>query len=295
MSAVAVRPAAGPLMSHVSRSRRVKDRAFTAALWICGGLAMLPLLFISAYVIVKGAAALNISFFTQSPAPPGVPDQGIAPALIGSAMIVGMATLFAVPLGLLAAVYLAEYGTGRLAAAIRFVADMLLSTPSIIAGAFIWAVVVLTLGQFSALAGALALTVLMWPLITRATEEILRLVPQELREAGLALGVPRWKVILRVVIPTAGAGIFTAVMLAMARGLGETAPILLTALGNDFVNTNILQPTDAVPLRIYNYARSPYPDYHAIGWGAALVLLVVVLTLSITARILSSRQQRRTR
>jgi phosphate transport system permease protein len=284
-----------PLTGGVSRSRRIKDRAFTVTLWICGGLAMLPLLFISTYVVVKGAAALNISFFTQSPAPPGVPDQGIEPALIGSLMIVGMATLFAVPLGILAAIYLAEYGTGKLASAIRFVADMLLSTPSIIAGAFIWVVVVLTMGQFSALAGALALTVLMWPLIARATEEILRLVPQELREAGLALGVPRWKVIMRVVLPTAGAGIFTAVMLAVARGLGETAPILLTALGNDFVNTNILQPTDAVPLRIYNYARSPYPDYHAIGWAAALVLLVVVLTLSITARILSSRQQRRTR
>ena len=141
----------------------------------------------------------------------------------------------------------------------------------------------------------LALTVLMWPIITRATEEILRVVPEELREGALALGVPRWKVILRIVIPTAGAGIFTAIMLAVARGLGETAPILLTALGNDFVNTNPLQPTDAVTLRVYNYAQSPFPDLHTIAWGGAVMLLVGVLLLSITARILSSRQQRRTR
>jgi phosphate transport system permease protein len=281
--------------TNVSAVRRIKDRAFTIALWMAGGLAMLPLLFISAYVLVRGAQALNLAFFTQTPGPPGFPDQGIAQAFIGSAIMVGLATLFSVPLGILAAIYLAEYGTGRLAAAIRFVADVLLSTPSIIAGVFIWATVVLTLGSYSALAGAIALSVLMWPLIARATEEILRLVPNELREAGLALGVPRWKVVLRVVVPTAGAGIFTAIMLAMARGLGETAPILLTALGSEFINTNILQPMDAVPLRIYNYARSPYPDYHTIGWGGALVLLTVVLGLSVTARILSSRQQRRTR
>src|SRR5207237_1162263 len=186
-----------------------------------------------------------------------------------------------VPLGVLSAVYLAEYGRGRLAATVRFVAEVLLSTPSIVAGAFIWALVVVKTGHFSAFAGSLALTVLMWPIITRATEEILRLVPQEVREGGLALGLPRWKVILRLVVPTAGAGIFTAVMLAVARGLGETAPILLTALGNDFVNVNPGQPTDAVTLRIYNYAQSPFPEWHTIAWGGAITLLAAVLVLSI--------------
>ena len=206
-----------------------------------------------------------------------------------------MAILFSVPLGILAGVYLSEFGRGRVASSVRFVAEILLSTPSIVAGAFIWAVVVVALGSFSAFAGALALTVLMWPIIARATEEILRLVPQELREGALALGIPRWRVILRIVVPTAGAGIFTAIMLAVARGLGETAPILLTALGNDFINVHPMQPTDAVPLRVYNYARTPVLSLHAIGWGGALMLLTGVLLLSITARVLSNRQLRRTR
>jgi phosphate transport system permease protein len=195
----------------------------------------------------------------------------------------------------MAAIYLSEYGRGRLASAIRFVAEILLSTPSIVAGAFIWAVVVVALGNFSALAGALALTVLMWPIIARATEEILRLVPQEVKEGALALGVPRWKVILRVVVPTAGSGILTAVMLAVARGLGETAPILLTALGNDFVNIHPMQPTDAIPLRVYDYARTPVLAQHELAWGGAIMLLVGVLLLSITARVLSNRQRRRSR
>jgi phosphate transport system permease protein len=284
-----------PLVPHLSRARRTKDRVFTTFLWVCGVLAMLPLLFIAGYVIVKGVKALNIDFFTKEPAAPGQPGGGIVQAFVGTGMIVGMATLFAVPIGVLAAVYLSEYGRGRMAGVVRFVAEILLSTPSIVAGAFIWAVVVVALGSFSAFAGALSLTVLMWPIIARATEEILRLVPQEFREGGLALGLPRWKVILRVVIPTAGAGIFTAIMLAVARGLGETAPILLTALGNDFLNFRPSQPTDAVPLRIYEYARTPVEQQHALAWGGAIMLLLGVLVLSITARILSNRQQRRVR
>ena len=280
---------------RVARSRRAKDRAFTMFMWACGTLAMLPLLFIVAYVVAKGAKALNLDFFTREPAAPGVSGGGIVQSFIGTGLIVGMATLFSIPLGVLAAIYLSEYGRGRLASAIRFVAEILLSTPSIVAGAFIWAVVVVALGNFSALAGAIALTVLMWPIIARATEEILKLVPEEFREGALALGLPKWKVILRVVLPTAGAGIFTAIMLAVARGLGETAPILLTALGNEFINTNPLQPTDAVPLRVFTYARTPVLAQHELAWGAAIMLLAGVLVLSITARILSSRQQRRVR
>jgi phosphate transport system permease protein len=281
--------------STLTASRRVKDRVFTGGLWACGVLAVLPLLFIAAYVVGKGVHALNAAFFTQTPLPAGVPGGGIEQSFIGTGIIVGIATAIAVPLGVLAAVYLSEYGRGRLAGGIRFVAEILLSTPSIVAGAFIWALVVVALGNFSAFAAGLALTVLMWPIVTRATEEVLRVVPQELREGALALGLPRWKVIIRIVIPTAGAGIFTAIMLAVARGLGETAPILLTALGNDFVNTNPLQPTDAVTLRVFNYAQSPFPDLHTMAWGGAVMLLIGVLLLSITARILSSRQQRRTR
>jgi phosphate transport system permease protein len=279
----------------IARSRRVKNRVFLVVLWLAGGLALLPLLFISAYVIVRGLAALNIDFFTQAPVPPPLPGGGFGPAFVGTGLMVGMACLISIPLGLLSAVYLSEYGRGKLAASVRFVSEILLSTPSIIAGAFIWALVVVALGNFSALAGALALSVIMWPIITRSAEEVLRLVPHELREGGLALGMRRWRVIMRVVVPTAGAGIFTAIMLAVARGLGETAPILLTALGNDFYNTNPLQPTDAVTLRIYNYAQSAWPSQHSQAWGGAIVLLFAVLVLSISARILSARQQRRTR
>jgi phosphate transport system permease protein len=279
----------------LSTRRRVKDRAFTVGLWVAGVLALIPLFAIVGYTLVRGLSALNVAFFTQTPTVPGLPGGGIKQSFIGTAIIVGMAILFAVPLGILTAIYLSEYGNTRLAGAVRFVAEILLSTPSIVAGAFIWALVVVRMGSFSAVAGAIALTVLMWPIIARATEEVLRLVSTELREGALALGVPRWKMILRIVVPTAGAGIFTAVMLAVARGLGETAPILLTALGNDFVNTNPLQPTDAVPLRIYNYAQSAIISLNSLAWGGALILLLVVLSLSITARVLSDRQQRRTR
>jgi phosphate transport system permease protein len=273
----------------------MKNRFFTGLLWACGVLALLPLAFIIWYVLIKGLSALNIDFFTKEPAAPGEPGGGIVQSFVGTGLIVGMAIAFSVPLGVLAAVYLSEYGRGRLASAVRFVAEILLSTPSIVAGAVIWALVVVAMGTFSAVAGSVALTVLMWPIIARATEEILRLVPQELREGALALGLPRWKVILRIVIPTAGSGIFTAIMLAVARGMGETAPILLTALGQDFLSINPLAPADAVPLRVFEYARTPIVTQHAIAWGGAIVLLAAVLLLSITARVLSNRQQKRIR
>jgi phosphate transport system permease protein len=282
-------------LSSVSASRRRKNVLFTAFMWFCAAIAMVPLVFITGYVVSKGVSILSVNFFTKEPAGPLNPfDGGIAPAFVGTAIMVGIATLIAVPLGVLTAVYLAEYGRGRFAGAVRVVAEVLLSTPSIVAGAFIWSVVVVLLGNFSALAGALSLVVLMWPIVARATEEILWLVPDELREGALALGIPRWKVILRIVVPTAGAGILTAIMLAVARGLGETAPILLTALGNDFFNTDPLKPTDAVPLRVYDYARTPVEALHSLAWGGALVLLVSVLFLSIAARFLSSRQKKRT-
>lgn len=281
--------------ARLYRARKIKDRAFTIALWTCGVLAVLPLLFICSYVISKGIKTLNTAFFTQTAPPPGLPGGGMKQAFIGTGIIVGIGAAVSIPLGILTAVYLSEYGRGRLASGVRFVAEILLSTPSIVAGAFIWALVVVALGSFSAFAGSLALSVLMWPIITRAAEEVLRLVPQELREGALALGLPRWKVILRIVIPTAGAGIFTAIMLGLARGLGETAPVLLTSLGNDFVNFHPLSATDAVPLRVYAYAQSPYPEWHTLAWGGAIMLLVGVLLLSILARVLSNRQQRRVR
>lgn len=273
--------------------RKAKNSLFMGLLWASGVVAIVPLFLLLAYVFMKGIPVISAAFFTQTAPPPGVPGGGMSQAFIGTGLIVGIATLVSVPLGVLTAVYLSEYGRGKIAATVRFVAEMLLSTPSIVAGAFIWALVVVAMHSFSAVAGSIALTVLMWPIITRATEETLRLVPNDLREAALALGVPRWKMILRIVIPTAGSGIMTAVMLAVARGFGETAPILLTSLGNDFINTNALQPTDAVPLRIYTYAQSAFPQWQALAWGGAITLLAAVLVLSVIARILSDRQQRR--
>ncbi len=282
------------VLSGVGGRRRLANGAFTVFIWSCAVLALIPLVVITVYVFAKGYQALSVNFFTKAPAGPLDPKAGgIAQAFIGTGIIVGLASLFSVPLGVLTAVYLAEYGRGRFASAVRLIAEVLLSTPSIVAGAFIWSVVVVAMGSFSGFAGALALTVLMWPVIARAAEEILRLVPQELREGALALGLPRWKVILRIVVPTAGSGILTAVMLAVARGLGETAPVLLTALGNNFINTSPFRPTDAVPLTVYTDARTPVEALHVFAWGGALMLLVAVLVLSIGARVLSSRQQKR--
>ena len=282
------------ILEPVRGVRRAKDLAFRSFLWVCVGLALTALGVITVYVVAKGFSALSVNFFTKEPTAPSHPqDGGILQSFIGTGIIVGIAALIAIPLGLLTAVYLAEYGKGRLASAIRLVSEVLLSTPSIVAGAFIWALVVVAFGNFSALAGALALVVLMWPIVARATEEVLRLVPQELREGSYALGVPRWKTIMRIVLPTAGAGILTAVMLAVARALGETAPLLLTSLGNDHVNTNPMRPMDAVPLRVYADARTPVEALHNIAWGGAIVLLATVLLLSIGARVLSARQQKR--
>ena len=280
---------------EISARRRTKDRLFSIALWASVVIALVPLLLIVYRVVRLGLAAISVSMFAHTALPATLPGGGMKQAFLGTGMIVAIAIVISIPLGVLTGIYLSEYGAGRLAGVVRFTAEILLSIPSIVAGAFIWALVVVALGSFSALAAGIALTVLMWPIMARATEEVLRLVPTELREGGLALGYPRWRVIMRIVLPTAGAGVFTAIMLAVARGLGETAPVLLTALGNDFVNTNPTKPTDAVPLRVYNYAQSAYPAWRALAWGGALMLLVGVLVLSVTARMLSIRQQRRMR
>ena len=282
--------------SAASRRRlsraHVTNRAFTILLWSAGILALLPLGFIVGYVVLKGVGILSIHFFTKTPAIVGQPGGGIAQAFLGSALIVGMATLFSIPLGLLAAVYLAEYGTGRFATVVRFLSEVLLSTPSIVAGVLVWTVVVVRLHAFSAFAGALAITVLMWPIIARASEDVIRLVPIELREAATALGTPKWKVVLRVVLPAAASGLTNTVLLAVARGLGETAPVLLTSLGSEFINWSPGKPTDTLSLRIYHYALSPVKSWHDIAWGAALSLLAIVLVLSIGARYLVARSKK---
>jgi phosphate transport system permease protein len=284
-----------PLPAGLTRSRKTKDRVFTIFLLLCVILALIPLFVIAVFVVVRGAGAINGNFFTKLP--PGPLDAphtgGISNAIVGTAMIVGLAVAISVPLGIATAVYLSEYGRGRMATIVRFTANTLLATPSIIAGLVIAATVVTWTHSFSAYAASLAISILMWPVVTRATEEVLRLVSQDLREGALALGVPRWKVVLKIVIPTAGSGILTGVMLAVSRGLGETAAILLTALGNSFMNTAYARPTSTITLDILLWARQPQASLQELAWGAALTLMTTVLVLSITARVVSIRRQRR--
>lgn len=283
-------------LSAVSQKRlsraRFKNRFFTVPLWATGIAAMLPLVFIASFVVAKGAGHINWNLFARTPTVPGVPGGGISQAFIGSGLIVGLSILFSVPLGLGAAVFLSEFGGNRLASIVRFTGDVLLSTPSIVAGFLIWSLIVTHVLAYSALAGAIAISLLLWPIIARASEDILRLVPRELRDGGAALGAPRWKVVVRVVIPAASSGLVNAVLLAVARGLGETAPVLLTILGSDYINVNPFHPNDTISLRIYNYARSPVLSLHDIAWAASLSLLVIVLILSLLARYLGGRTRR---
>lgn len=271
---------------------RLLNRIFTVSLWGVGILALLPLFFIAGFVLAKGVRHLHPSLFTREPTVPGVPGGGISQAFVGSGLIVGMSMIFSVILGLGAAIYMSEFGSSRTASVLRFTGDVLLSTPSIVAGFLIWTLIVTHVFPYSALAGAIAISLLIWPIVARASEDVLRLVPRELRDAGAALGAPKWKIVLKVIIPAASSGLANAVLLAVARGLGETAPVLLTVLGNDYINLNPFHPSDTVSLRIYNYARSPVLSLHDIAWGASLALLIVVLVLSLTARYLGARTRR---
>jgi len=247
------------------------------------GIAFLFL--ILGYVIYKGAGGINIDFFTKLPTPVGVPGGGMANALIGSFYLVGLASLFSIPVGILTGVYLSEFGRGLFASAVRFMAETLTGVPSIIIGIFAYSVVVISMGRFSAFAGAFALSILMLPIITKSTEEILRMVPESLREASLALGIPRWKTILKVVLSTAKSGIITGIMLAIARVGGEAAPLLFTAFGNSYMSLRPDQPIASLPVQLYVYAISPYEDWHTKAWAAALVLIGIVLMTNIMARI----------
>src|SRR5213078_4037355 len=232
-------------------------------------------------------AALNLDFFTALPTPVGEPGGGVGNAITGTFYIVGIACLIGVPLGVGAGVYLAERGGGRAGDVIRFTAEVLSGVPSIIVGIVVYGLVVLPMRRFSALAGGVALAVLMVPTLARSTEELVRLVPRTLREASLALGVPEWKTSLRVVLRTALGGIVTAILLAVARASGETAPLLFTSLNNQYWNWRADQPTASLTVQIFNYALSPYEDWHQKAWGAALVLLILVGGLSLSAKVLT--------
>ena len=266
--------------------RRAVDRVATGLIASAALLGVAVLAVILGYVVWRGAPAISLAFFTQRPLPYGEVGGGVFPAIAGTVTMLLLASLLALPLGLGTAVYLSEYGRGPFAGVVRFALDVLAGMPSIVIGVFVWALLVRqVVGRYSAVAGAVALAVIMVPVVTRTVEEILRLVPDSLREASLALGVPRWKTILRVVLPTARAGVITGVMLSLARAGGETAPLLLTALGNQFFSADLLQPMASLPVQIYNYAVSPYEDWHTKAWGSALVLVAVVGLLSLTTRL----------
>ncbi|MBV9173751.1 MAG: phosphate ABC transporter permease PstA [Chloroflexi bacterium] len=253
----------------------------------CALMAVAVLAAVIMYVVVNGARALNFDFFTQVPAPVGEPGGGIANAIVGTLIIVGIGALLSIPSGVLAGIYVAEYGDNRFADLVRFLGAVLTGIPSIVVGILAYALVVVTMQKFSALAGGVALAVLMLPTVVRATEEMLRLVPGSLREASLALGAPRWKTILRIVLPTASSGLATGAMLAIARAAGETAPLLFTAFGNSFWNTSLVDPMAAIPLQVFQYAISPYESWRAQAWAGALVLVVLVLGLSAAVRVIA--------
>jgi phosphate transport system permease protein len=253
-------------------------------------VALLPLFFILLDLVLKGAGSLSLDFFTRTPAPAGETGGGVVHAIVGTLLIVGTATLIGLPIGVAAGIYCAEYPATPLAWTTRFVADVLNGTPSIVVGVFAWAWIVATQKRFSALAGSAALAVLMIPMVLRTTEEMIRLVPNSLREAALALGYPRWRASLGVVVRTTLPGIVTGSLLAVARIAGETAPLLFTALGSQYLNFQLDQPMAALPLTVFTYATGPYEEWHRYAWAAALVLIIVVLALSLAARLATRRR-----
>ena len=284
VSAIA-RPSAIPARHRVVARRRVAQGVVVGLLLLATALAVALLVTILGYVVVRGLPAIDLAFFTERPKPFGEPGGGIGPALLGTAVLAAVSGAIAIPIGMAAAIFVVEYRSGRFAAPVRFSAELIAGLPSIVIGVFVWALLVRGLvGHYAAIAGAVSLAVIMVPIVARTVEEVLRLVPNSLREAALALGAPRWKVIISIVVPTARAGVLTAAILALARSAGETAPLLLTALGNDFFSTDLFRPIAALPLQIYRYAVSPYDDWHTKAWGASLVLVVVIGVVGLLLR-----------
>lgn len=272
------------------RWRRWKGRLMVGLMIVAVALAVLPLLLILLTLVVKGAGSLNLAFFLNEPVPAGETGGGVAHAIVGTLLIVGTACLMGLPIGIGAGIYAAEFPRTRLALATRFVADVMNGTPSIVVGVVAWTLIVARQGRFSGFAGSVALAILMIPMVMRTTEEMIKLVPHSLREAALALGYARWRVSLGVVVRTCLPGIVTGALLAIARVAGETAPLLFTALGSQFMVRDLSQPMAALPLTVFTYATGPYDEWHRIAWAAALVLILVVLVLSIAARLATRRR-----
>jgi phosphate transport system permease protein len=290
-AAVAAMSTSVPARHRVATRRKIASGVVLTLLMLGTLLAVALLVTILGYVIVRGLPALNIDFFTQRPLPVGEAGGGVAPALVGTLILAAISGAIAIPVGIAAAIFVVEYQSGRFAAPVRFAAELIAGLPSIVIGVFVWAFLVRgVVGHYAAIAGGVALAVIMIPIVARTVEEVLRLVPNSLREAALALGAPKWKVILAIVLPTARAGVITASVLALARSAGETAPLLLTALGNDFFSTDLLRPIGALPLQIYRYAISPYDDWHTKAWGASLVLVIVIGAIGLLLRVVARQR-----
>jgi len=270
--------------------RRAVSNAMVGLMILAVVVALLPLFFILFDLVVQGAGSLSVAFFTKMPAPAGEIGGGVAHAIVGTLIIVGAASLIGLPLGIAAGIYCAEYPGSRLTWITRFVADVLNGTPSIVVGVFAWTWIVATQKHFSALAGSAALAMLMVPMVLRTTEEMIKLVPNSLREAALALGYPRWRTSLSIVVRTTMPGIVTGSLLAVARISGETAPLLFTALGSQYMSLDLNQPMAALPLTVFTYATGPFEEWHRYAWAAALVLILVVFVLSVGARLAIRRR-----
>jgi phosphate transport system permease protein len=269
--------------------RKLVNQFFMGLLALATLIALIPLFSVFAYVVQHGAPALNLNFFTRLPVPVGELGGGMGNAIVGTLVLVAIAGLIGVPIGIACGVYLSEYSFGKIATSLRFTIDLLASVPSIIVGLFAYALVVVPLHRFSAYAGGVALAIIMIPTIARSTEELLKLVPVHIREAGLALGIPRWRVIIRIVVRGSLSGIMTGVMLSLARAAGETAPLLFTALNSRYWPKSLDQPISSLPVQIYTYAISPYEDWHKQAWAGALLLVGFVLIMNLLMRIIIKR------
>ena len=269
--------------------RLLKDWLFKIAVIIFSFCSILPLLFILFYIAKNGIAVINWQFLTQLPKPVGESGGGISNAIVGTLMLLVVACTLAVPLGISAGIYLAEHKEGRLSYLVRPCVEILHGIPSIVIGiiAYVW--IVKPLRTFSAFSGGIALAIMMLPVIVRTAEETLKLIPETLKEASLALGVPYYKTILKVVVPAGLSGLVTGIILSIARVAGETAPLLFTAFGNPFMNLNLFKPVNSLPLLVFNYAASPYPEWHGLAWGASLVLVVFVLLLNFFAKFMTKK------
>ena len=278
-----------PRGSLRDRRRWFTDHLATALAALAVVSVMAPLLAIFAYLVIRGIGSLNWAFLTQTPKPVGEAGGGMGNAIVGSGIILGIASLIGVPLGIGSGVYVAEYGQNRFGNLLRFTADVLNGVPSIVIGIVVYGIVVIPQKHFSALAGGVALGIMMIPTITRSTEEVLRMVPNTIREAGLGLGISRWRATLSITLRTATAGVITGVMLAFSRVAGETAPLLFTAFGNQFWNLKPNQPTAALPLQIFNYAISPFDEWHRQAWAGALVLIALIVVSVAAVRYVAGR------